>query len=217
MQATCEAFMLRSQVYSLVRDQTEADKQLDELQRNHQVRRLLLPTAADEYAFVLPDQYRANIAKQKAAAQASSRASQDLLHVFDWFQHQVALCCLEDTIARVELRRLLGNSRVTDAHISLLVNSGLLARHPVHPDSLTFAMAGIGPAIKSLVKGRKDLTGMLSRRRHPEMFVKELQTKKLSQTVLDVRFHIRDMVGSGMLQQLDSTSGPLLRLVKKHL
>lgn len=45
--------------------------------------------------------------------------------------------------------------RVTDAHISLLVNSGLLARHPVHPDSLTFAMAGIGPAIKSLVKGRK--------------------------------------------------------------
>ena len=32
MQATCEAFMLRSQVYSLVRDQTEADKQLDELQ-----------------------------------------------------------------------------------------------------------------------------------------------------------------------------------------
>ena len=49
------------------------------------------------------------------------------------------------------------------------------------------------------------------------MFVKELQTKKLSQTVLDVRFHIRDMVGSGMLQQLDSTSGALLRLVKKHL
>ena len=113
------------------------------------MRRLLLPTAADEYAFVLPDQYRANIAKQNAAAQASSRAllpfahhpqqpgtiacmraacaecmlshaadplqaagaSQDLLHVFDWFQHQVALCCLEDTIARVELRRLLGNSR----------------------------------------------------------------------------------------------------------
>ena len=63
----------------------------------------------------------------------------------------------------------------------------------------------------------QDLIGMLSRRRHPEMFVKELQTKKLSQTVLDVRFHIRDMVGSGMLQQLDSTSGPLLRLVKKHL
>ena len=113
------------------------------------MRRLLLPTAADEYAFVLPDQYTANIAKQKAAAQASSHAllpfahhpqqpapvacmraactvgllspaahplqaggtSQDLLHVFDWFRHQVALCCLEDTIARVELRRLLGSNR----------------------------------------------------------------------------------------------------------
>ena len=113
------------------------------------MRRLLLPTAADEYAFVLPDQYTANIAKQKAAAQASSHAllplahhpqqpgsiaciraacavcllslvavplqaagtSQDLLHVFDWFQHRVALCCLEDTIARVELRRLLNSTR----------------------------------------------------------------------------------------------------------
>lgn len=44
---------------------------------------------------------------------------------------------------------------VTDQHISLLLNCGLLTRHLTQKDTYWFALAGIGPLIKSLVKGRK--------------------------------------------------------------
>jgi len=60
----------------------------------------------------------------------------------------------------------------------------------------------------------QDLLGMMSRRRYPEMFVKELEQKKLNQSLLDSRFHIRDLIGLGSIAKFDTTSGPLLRIVK---
>ena len=56
---------------------------------------------------------------------------------------------------------------------------------------------------------------MLSRRRHPEMFVRELEKKKLRDSRLGMQFHIRDLLGNGQLQKSSTTSGPLLRVVKK--
>lgn len=55
---------------------------------------------------------------------------------------------------------------------------------------------------------------MLSRRRYPEMFIKELEQKKLGQSLLDSRFHIRDLIGLGSIAKVDTTSGPLLRIIK---
>ncbi len=62
---------------------------------------------------------------------------------------------------------------------------------------------------------KQELLGMLTRRRHPEMFVKELEKKKLNSSPLGVRWHIRDLLGSGVLMQTQTTVGPLLRVVKK--
>lgn len=44
---------------------------------------------------------------------------------------------------------------MTDQHVSLLLNCGLLTRHMTQKDTYWFALAGIGPLIKSVVKGRK--------------------------------------------------------------
>ena len=44
---------------------------------------------------------------------------------------------------------------VTDQHLSLLLNCGLLTRHLTQKDTYWFALAGIGPLIKSVTKGRK--------------------------------------------------------------
>ena len=56
---------------------------------------------------------------------------------------------------------------------------------------------------------------MLKRRRHPEMFAKELHKKRLVHSQLGMRFHVRDLVGLGALAQSQTTSGLLLRVVKK--
>lgn len=47
------------------------------------------------------------------------------------------------------------------------------------------------------------------------MFVKELEKKKLRDSRMGMHFHIRDLLGSGQLQKSNTTSGPLLRIVKK--
>ena len=47
------------------------------------------------------------------------------------------------------------------------------------------------------------------------MFVKELEKRKLRDSRLGMQYHIRDLLGSGLLQKSNTTSGPLLRVVKK--
>ena len=56
---------------------------------------------------------------------------------------------------------------------------------------------------------------MLGRRRYPEMFARELDKRRLLQSCLGIRWHVRDLVGSGTLARSETTSGVLLRIVKK--
>lgn len=64
----------------------------------------------------------------------------------------VVPCNLVRTLVRRKHKR---RDEVTEQHISLLLNCGLLTRHLTQKDTYWFALAGIGPLIKSLVKGRK--------------------------------------------------------------
>ena len=44
---------------------------------------------------------------------------------------------------------------MTDAHVSILLRSGVIARDAAQRDHYRFAVAGVGPVVKSLIKGRK--------------------------------------------------------------
>ena len=61
---------------------------------------------------------------------------------------------------------------------------------------------------------RLQLHGLVSRRRYGELPERELQGRKLQRSVLDARFHVRDLVGMGMLERLQTTSGVVLRAPK---
>ena len=45
--------------------------------------------------------------------------------------------------------------------------------------------------------------------------MKDVQKWKLRDSVLDIRWHVRDLLGRGMIVQVETTSGTLLRLVKR--
>lgn len=47
------------------------------------------------------------------------------------------------------------HDRVTDAHVSLLLNLGLLSRHSHTADQYLFATPNAGPIIKGIIGGRK--------------------------------------------------------------
>ena len=54
----------------------------------------------------------------------------------------------------------------------------------------------------------------MSRRRYSELRERDLEGYKLQRSLLDVRFHVRDLIGMGGLERVQTTSGPLLRAPK---
>lgn len=55
---------------------------------------------------------------------------------------------------------------------------------------------------------------LLNRRKYKEMMMSSLETKRLRYSPLDMRFHIRDLIGSGQLKTIQSPSGLIVRVAK---
>lgn len=66
----------------------------------------------------------------------------------------------------------------------------------------------------TLFQGRKELLSLLGRRKYKEMMMASLETKRLRFSPLDMRFHIRDLIGSGQLKIIQTPSGLIVRVAK---
>ncbi|PKU60213.1 serine/threonine kinase 19 [Dendrobium catenatum] len=64
------------------------------------------------------------------------------------------------------------------------------------------------------IQGRKELLSFLNRRKYKEMLLAPLEKKRLRLSPLDMRFHLRDLIGSGHLKVLQTPSGMLVRVSK---
>lgn len=78
-----------------------------------------------------------------------------------------------------------------------------------------FSMPGAGPAVKGISGGRKEMVDALGRRKYPEMLESELMKRKFKASPLGMRWHLRDLLGSGTLVRLQTTVGPLIRVAKR--
>ena len=74
------------------------------------------------------------------------------------------------------------------------------------------AVPGLGLFLTQVLKGRKEVVQALKRTRFKEMLRGALEKKKLRYSKLDMRFHVRDAIGAGLLVRHQTTSGQLLRL-----
>ena len=59
------------------------------------------------------------------------------------------------------------------------------------------------------------LLGLVTRRRYSEMREKDLEGFSLQRSLMDMRFHVRDLIGMGALQRVQTTSGTILRAPKR--
>mmetsp|Transcript_49530 Transcript_49530/g.94638 ORF Transcript_49530/g.94638 Transcript_49530/m.94638 type:complete len:316 (+) Transcript_49530:387-1334(+) len=221
--------MLRSQLYSIVRDRTEVDRQLDQLRCRRVVRFFQLPTAADDCAVVFTQDYDAQVDSLKARATKQGAPSSHVA-VFDWFRNKLLPACPEVSITQGELEghMALAEQRrfdqpPVDAHVpwdkqvSLLVRAGLLARQISSGttgagESFWFSIPNVGFISKCLMKGRAELQNLLTRRRYQEILEKELEKRKMTASALGIRFHVRDLVGSLKIERVSTTCGNVLRL-----
>ncbi|CAK9140609.1 unnamed protein product [Ilex paraguariensis] len=207
-----QPFILRSQLYSSVKDRTQVDRELESLRREGVLRIFKLNTGQDDHAIMFVDDYLIQI--ERAVKRMEAKKQPDLA-VFKWFKNHVISSKLDTSIGHLELCSMLSlGGTVKDEHISLLINSGLLTRQLIDSNMYWFALPNIGLILKGLSQGRKELLSFLSRRKYKEMMLATLEKKRLRLSSLDMRFHLRDLIGSGHLRTAQTPSGLVVRVAK---
>ncbi|KAH7577684.1 hypothetical protein JRO89_XS01G0284800 [Xanthoceras sorbifolium] len=207
-----QPFILQSQIYSSVNDRTQVDRELESLRREKVLRIFKLNTGQDDHAIMFLDDYLTQIERVEKRMEEKKQGD---LQVFKWFKTHVIDSKLEPSIGHQELCELLAlGGKVKDEHISLLINAGVLTRQLIDPDMYWFAIPNIGSVLKGLSQGRKELLSFLNRRRYKEMMLAPLEKKRLRLSPLDMRFHLRDLIGSGHLKTIHTPTGLVVRVSK---
>lgn len=218
--SVAKPFVLRSQLYSSVADRTMVDRQLEELKQEKKVRVFKMSTAKDDYAIMLIEDYLQQVAtahKEMGNKSSRKKTTENLEIVFYWFRKHVLPVYLSAGITHTELVYLLasGGGKVEDNHISLLIQGGLLVRQLTDGTAYWFSMPNVGSILKSLVQGRKEVLGLLSRKKFGEALQSQFTNRKLRFSKLGIRFHMRDLQGLGLVDVIPTTAGPLLRLTSR--
>lgn len=207
-----QPFILQSQLYSSVKDRTQVDRELESLRRDKVVRIFKLNTGQDDHGIMFLEDY---LKQLEHVVKRMEEKKQGDVDVFKWFKGHVIESKLEPSIEHEELYALLSlGGQVKDGHISLLINAGLLTRQLIDPNMYWFAIPNIGSILKGLSQGRKELLSLLNRRRYKEMMLAPLEKMRLRLSPLDMRFHLRDLIGSGHLKTAHTPSGIVVQVSK---
>ncbi|KAF3796354.1 Serine/threonine-protein kinase 19 [Nymphaea thermarum] len=229
-----EPFILRSQLYSSVKDRTQVDRELESLRKEKVLRIFKLNTGQDDQAVMFMDDYLKqgdllrrtspativsgdNLSGEQmdsAVKRVKAKDPADVV-VFEWFKMYVITSNLDVGIGHHELCFLLSSAgNVKDDHISLLINAGLVTRQLADSDMYWFSIPNIGSLLKGLSQGRKELMSFMKRRKYKEMMLALLEKKRLRFSQLDIRFHLRDLIGAGLLKTVETPTGLLVRVAK---
>ncbi|CAB1117281.1 unnamed protein product [Ectocarpus sp. CCAP 1310/34] len=114
-----------------------------------------------------------------------------------------------------DLRSLKQTEEEVVSLTSKLIRAGfLLPRRDVgREEAYWFSMPQLGKVITSIARGRKDVLAALKRTRYKEMRRAALEKKNPAKaTGLPLSFHVRDLLGLGLIRELDTPSGMFLRL-----
>ncbi|OIW21431.1 hypothetical protein TanjilG_03531 [Lupinus angustifolius] len=207
-----EPFILKSQLYSSVKDRTLVDRELETLRRDKVLRVFKLNTGQDDHAVMFLDDYINQIDRVIKRIEGEKGGENE---VFQWFKTHVLDSKLETGIEHQELCSLLSlGGKVKDSHISILINAGIITRQLIDPNMYWFAIPSIGSLLKGLSQGRKEIISLLNRQRYKEMMLASLEKKRLRMSSLDMRFHLRDLIGSGHLRTDQTPSGLVIRVSK---
>ncbi|XP_073144590.1 uncharacterized protein [Henckelia pumila] len=183
-----QPFVLRSQLYSSIMDRTQVDRDLESLRRDRVLRVFKLNTGQDDHAIMFMDDYVKQI---EGVMRRLEEKKQNDVTVFEWFKMHVIQSKLDTSIGHEEL-------------VCQLIDRNMY----------WFSIPNIGSVLKGLSQGRKELLSLLNRKRYKEMQLATLEKKRLRLSPLDIRFHIRDLIGSGHLKTVQTPSGLVVRVAK---
>ncbi|XP_032236130.1 serine/threonine-protein kinase 19 [Nematostella vectensis] len=191
--------LLKHQLYCVVNDKTTVDRQLNKMWETNEVRLFKLVTGSDEFAVMLTSDYISHL---------RSKMTNNTTNSAEKFIANVLPSCVDVSFSRKTLSE---NHSLTEEEITQLINLGALAVRDV--GSWWLSIPGAGHFMKSFSKGRKAVIRTIKNTKYKEMLQKELESRNLStHSKLGVKYHIYDIIGAELVQRIDTTSGPLLRL-----
>uniref|UniRef100_A0A1D2AEX6 Serine/threonine-protein kinase 19 n=1 Tax=Auxenochlorella protothecoides TaxID=3075 RepID=A0A1D2AEX6_AUXPR len=212
-------FSMVTQLYTLLPDRTKTDKELDALRLGNQVRLLQLPHGG--VAAVPTDAYSVSLRSLARPAPAATReagrnATRDGPATAERFLSLVLPRHTGFGLTRTELAEALG-PRHAAADLEALLDWGALTRHPTaQTASYIFGLPDAGRCLRSVLEGRLELLTMLQRRWHGETLEAELLRKgRLRRSTLGVLWHLRDVLGAGLVVRRETAVGPMLRLATR--
>ncbi|PRP87905.1 hypothetical protein PROFUN_02642 [Planoprotostelium fungivorum] len=202
--------ILRSQLYNHVGDPTRVDRDLDEMKKNGSVRVFRFLSDKEDYGIVNIEDYKNQIRmKRDQLNKLNPEKNYDLL---DTFIDRVLPLAKGSSVTQEELRQIFSpeDKMIPDDYITLLMDAGVLLTK--EHDTYWIAVPNVGPFLKCLMQGRKELIRMINSKRWKELLVKDLMRKKIRYTVIDADTHVEDLLGRQQIESLDTTAGRLLRV-----
>lgn len=187
----------RSQIYALVADATIVDRELLQLVAEGTLRPITIPASTVESrreAFVFTEDF-----------DASAVADDPVLHpffttVFKQCRRPVVQCDLLSTVYGDEM----------DDAVTKLIRSGYLTLKD--ETNYTFALPGMAEFVKNRKTGDLQITKTLKAAQYREMTLPNLENRTLKNTIFTAQWHVRDLVGSGVISTVSTSIGTLVRL-----
>ncbi|XP_067285362.1 serine/threonine-protein kinase 19 isoform X2 [Pseudorasbora parva] len=197
--------VLKHQLYSLHRDKTSVDKQLNELRASGELLMFQLGFDSEAFALVFAEDYRAKVRQ--------GEAGRETLETVEKFLSKLTPGCSDLSFNK---EKMLKEFLFTDSEITQLVKSGVLTVRDA--GSWWLSIPNSGKFIKYFIKGRKAVLGMVKKSKYGEILKTELEGRRTtSQVKFQMKYHIHDIVGAELVECIQTTSGTLLRYVDGNI
>ncbi|XP_030053191.1 winged helix repair factor 1 [Microcaecilia unicolor] len=191
--------VFKHQIYSLVRDKTAVDRQLNELKDRGEIRFFQHGFSTDVFGMVFTEDYRDRVLAGSAGKECSLAVQRFLESV---------LTCSDLSFSK---EKMMQEFSFQDRQITELVKAGVLTVRDA--GSWWLAVPGAGRFVKHFLHGRKALLGMIKKTKYKEVMLSDLQGRKVPTSMkLGLEYHIHDIIGAELVDCVATTSGTLLRL-----
>nr|XP_033771759.1 serine/threonine-protein kinase 19 [Geotrypetes seraphini] len=192
--------VFKHQIYSLVRDKTAVDRQLNELKDRGEIRLFQHGFSADVFGMVFTEDYRDRV--------LAGSAGKDYSLTVQKFLESVLTSCSDLSFSK---EKMIQEFSFQDRQITELVKAGVLTVRDA--GSWWLAVPGAGRFVKHFLLGRKALLGMIRKTKYKEVMLSDLQGRKVPTSMkLGLEYHIHDIIGAELVDCVATTSGTLLRL-----
>ncbi|CAD5122606.1 DgyrCDS11018 [Dimorphilus gyrociliatus] len=165
-QSQIPAIVLKHQLYALVSDRTQVDRELDDMRKNGEVKLFRLGSEDIDFALVLTDDYKNHIHEILLPKALKKTA-------LDRFMNNIIL---KGNFVSVDKKQL-NENHITDNDITALISAGLLTVRDV--GCYWLSIPSVSLYSKSLMRGRKACLTMIKKCKYKEILQPELEKRKL--------------------------------------